>query len=173
MTARNRRKLLFHCKTAISRRRQARAYPISRPRRQAGATRPTGRQTPAYMPWVDPYADGPLPAGCLGNVLIRSLASIFPASVYALAHGGWPRWFPGHGFQTTERPINGPWGLSEYLASWIDQSHHLLLILQVLASGQHGCTACGLFTHRGNFAPRAMAAISAIAALSNQGMILR
>jgi hypothetical protein len=28
---------------------------------------------------------------------------------------------------------------SEYLASWIDRSHHLLIILQVLASAQHGC----------------------------------
>jgi hypothetical protein len=34
----------------------------------------------------------------------------------------------------------GPLGLSEYLVSWIDRSHHLLIILQVLASAQHGCS---------------------------------
>jgi hypothetical protein len=34
----------------------------------------------------------------------------------------------------------GPLGDSEYLASWIDRSHHLLVTLQVLASAQHGCS---------------------------------
>jgi hypothetical protein len=34
-----------------------------------------------------------------------------------------------------------PLGLSECPASWIDRSHHLLLILQVLASAQHGCSS--------------------------------
>jgi transposase len=35
----------------------------------------------------------------------------------------------------------GPLGHSEYFASWIDRSHHLLIILQVLASAQHGCSS--------------------------------
>ena len=34
----------------------------------------------------------------------------------------------------------GPLSLSECLVSWIDRSHHLLVILQVLASAQHGCS---------------------------------
>ena len=34
-----------------------------------------------------------------------------------------------------------PLGLSECPVSWIDRSHHLLLILQVLASAQHGCSS--------------------------------
>src|SRR5208283_6221927 len=35
------------------------------------------------------------------------------ASVGALAHERWPRWFPRQGFQTTLRPCKGPLGLSE------------------------------------------------------------
>src|SRR6266404_1319475 len=38
---------------------------------------------------------------------------------------------------TYERPVRH----SEYFASWIDRSHHLLVILQVLASAQHGCSS--------------------------------
>ena len=34
-----------------------------------------------------------------------------------------------------------PLGLSECPVSWIDRSHHLLIILQVLASAQHGCSS--------------------------------
>jgi hypothetical protein len=63
------------------------------------------------------------------------------ASVDALAHERWPRWFPRHEFQTTERPVNWPLGLSECSASWIDRSHHLLIVLQVLATAQHGCNS--------------------------------
>src|ERR1700730_3045718 len=35
----------------------------------------------------------------------------------------------------------GPLRFSECPASWIDRSHHLLIILQVLASAQHGCSS--------------------------------
>jgi len=34
-----------------------------------------------------------------------------------------------------------PLGQPECPASWIDRSHHLLIILQVLASAQHGCSS--------------------------------
>jgi len=37
--------------------------------------------------------------------------------------------------------LRGPWGLSECPVSGIDRSHHLLIILQVLASAQHGCSS--------------------------------
>ncbi len=80
----------------------------------------------------------PSSQGCFGSILIRSLASICPACWIALAYERWPRWFPRREFQTRRRPLR-PEGSTEYLASRIDRSHHLLVTLQVLASAQHGC----------------------------------
>ena len=54
------------------------------------------------------------------SALIKSLASICPASVGALAHERWPRWFPRQEFQTEERPHRGPLENAGLLSSWID-----------------------------------------------------
>jgi hypothetical protein len=48
--------------------------------------------------------------------------------------------FRDKGSKTYERPHRRPVAPSECPTSWIDRSHHLLIILQVLASAQHGCS---------------------------------
>jgi len=52
----------------------------------------------------------------------------------------WPRWFPRQEFQTLGRPYR-PSHAAECLVPWIARSHHLLTVLQVLASAQYGCSS--------------------------------
>ena len=88
---------------------------------------------------LDPYVDGPPPQGVLQR-FDRSLRP-YVRPVDALAHERWPRWFPRQGVpNNSATSARGPLGLSECPVSWIDRSHHLLIILQVLASAQHGCS---------------------------------
>src|SRR6266545_4573921 len=51
----------------------------------------------------------------------------------AVAHDRWPRWVPRRELHTGTRR-RAPLDSTECLASWIDRSLHLLLLLQVSAS---------------------------------------
>ena len=86
------------------------------------------------------YVDDPLLARCLQCFDQIACVHMFGLLVRSHMNAG------QDGFRDTGSKHYGgrnrrPVALSECPASWIDRSHHLLVVLQGLASAQHGCSS--------------------------------